>query len=150
MHKSLFDRDAHLDILGRINKLTPESNPLWGKMTVSQMLSHCQKPLEVATGDLKLKRGLIGFLFGTMAKKKMVGSEPFSKNLPTDPNFKIAERKDFYKEKNKLVALINQFVKNGREGITKESHPFFGKLSLDEWEILLWKHLDHHLRQFGV
>jgi hypothetical protein len=150
MNKSLFQRDAYLDILGRINRLTPESAAIWGKMTVAQMLAHCQKPVEVATGDLKLKRGLIGILFGSMTKKKMTGTEPFSKNLPTDPNFKIAGSKDFYREKNRLVALLNQFVAAGKEGITKDSHPFFGKMSIDEWDVLLWKHLDHHLRQFGV
>ncbi len=57
---------------------------MWGKMNIEQMLAHSQKPLSVASGNLKLKKGLIGILFGGIAKKKMEGEESFKKNLSTD------------------------------------------------------------------
>ncbi len=37
-----------------------------------------------------------------------------------------------------------------RIGLSKDPHPFFGNLNSEEWDTLNWKHLDHHLRQFGV
>ena len=63
-------------------------------MTADQMLVHAQRPLQVALGELKLKRTLVGILFGNMAKKRIArGEEPFSRNLPTDKNFVVADHR---------------------------------------------------------
>ena len=142
-----FDADA---LIQRIRRLQPDSQPLWGKMTVGQMLAHCQVPLRVASGELKLKRSLIGVLFGGLAKKKLLAGRPFDRNLPTAPEFRVRDARSFETEKEKLVEIIEQFHARGADGITKEPHPFFGALSVSEWQTLQWKHLDHHLRQFGV
>jgi len=147
--KSLFNTEENNLKKERINKLTPHSQPLWGKMNVSQMLAHMQAPMLVSFGELKLKGGLMGFLFGKMAKKQMLMDKPFKKSMPTMKEFKVAE-KDFETEKNTLLSYIDRFVTEGPKIITKLPHPFFGKLTLEEWDILQWKHLDHHLRQFGV
>ena len=148
--ETLYDKSGADLIIGRINQLTPESTALWGKMTVAQMLAHCQAPLRVAFGDLVLKRGFFGFLFGGMAKKKLLADAQFDRNLPTDPNFKIREKKDFEKEKHELIKMVTKIAEKGPTGITSEPHPFFGKMTPEQWDALLWKHLDHHLRQFGV
>lgn len=138
------------ELIERINKLSPDTKPLWGKMTVSQMLAHSQSPLNMAVGDKKYKRGLMGFLFGKIAKKQMVSEKPFKQNLPTDKNFKVSDTREFYSEKNKLIDLIKRFIKTDRETLAKTPHGFFGKLTADEWDLLQYKHLDHHLHQFGV
>ena len=124
---------------------------MWGKMNVSQMLAHCQVPLRAAYGEVKTKRGLIGILFGGMAKKKYITKDlPFEHNLPTDGTFIMTTPKEFSEEKSKLIPLIQRFTEQGASGITTEPHPFFGKLSADDWDRLQAKHLDHHLRQFGA
>jgi hypothetical protein len=148
--RSLFDAEDNQQMISRINKLTPDTKPLWGKMNVSQMLTHSQMPLKVAYGNVKLKRGLMGVLFGKIAKKKLVGEKDFSKNLPTDKNFLVKDTPDFGESKSNLAHLVRQFVTAGPEKLSKDPHPFFGKLTTHEWDILMWKHLDHHLRQFGV
>jgi hypothetical protein len=148
--KSLFDPDVNKEILERIDKLTPDAQAQWGKMNISQMLTHAQRPLKVAYGELLLKRGLIGLLFGGLAKKSLLKPEPFKKNLPTDPNFVVKDTRVFEEEKENLRSLVIRFAKNGPDGLTKDPHPFFGKLTVEEWDVLQWKHLDHHLRQFGV
>lgn len=148
--KSLFDTKTNEEIISRINLLTTDSKNQWGKMSVSQMVTHAQRPLLVAFGELKLKRGLIGILFGTMAKKSLVKPEPFKRNLPTDPNFIVREQREFEQEKQKLIELVKRFAASGPAGLSQEPHPFFGKLTVAEWDILQAKHLDHHLRQFGV
>lgn len=142
-----FDADA---LIRRVGVLRPESRPVWGKMTVAQMLAHCQVPLRVASGELKLKRSLIGVLFGRWAKKKLLADRPFERNLPTAPEFLVRDERSFETERAKLVACIQRFHDRGESGITREPHPFFGKLGPGEWQMLQWKHLDHHLRQFGV
>jgi len=135
-------------ILQRIGALSPDSKRQWGKMTLPQTLAHCHKPLQTALGQRVSKRGLIGFLFGRMAKKKFVDSDaPFNQNSPTDPKFLDPSADDMEKERGELVELVNQFVAQG----PKDSvHPFFGPMSANDWDRLMWKHLDHHLRQFGV
>ena len=148
--KSLFDPTDNQLMIDRINKLTADTKPLWGKMNVSQMLAHSQVPLKVAYGKVTLKRGLMGKLFGGIAKKKLTGEKDFDKNLPTDKNFIINDTPDFEEAKTNLVNLVREFTNAGPSGLTKEPHPFFGKLTPQEWDILMWKHLDHHLRQFGV
>jgi hypothetical protein len=84
---SLLDPTDTQQIIERVNKLELSSKAEWGKMNVEQMLAHCQVPMRVAFGETKLKRGLIGMLFGKMAKKKMISANVFTRNLPTDPNF---------------------------------------------------------------
>lgn len=149
--KSLFNKADNQEILNRINKLTPQSQAQWGKMNVSQMLAHCQEPLLVAYGDLKLKRGLMAVLFGSMFKKKLTKDEtPFGRNLPTDKAFIVVDKREFEKETNKLISVVKKFEQVGPQGITKDTHPFFGTMTPNEWDIIQWKHLDHHLNQFGA
>lgn len=148
--KSLFKTADNAELINRIHKLTPQSHPLWGKMNVSQMLAHLQAPLHAALGELKSKRGLIGILFGKLAKKKFLSGAPFGKNLPTDKNFIVTDNRDFEIEKQKVIALLHRFEKAGPAGITKEPHPFFGIMHAHEWDAIQWKHFDHHLSQFGV
>ena len=149
--KSLFDKKTLEEFISRINKLERKSLPQWGKMNVSQMLHHCQKTFLIASGDMIPRiNPLIKFLFGKQAKKQLLRDPQFKKNLPTFPEGKIVDQKEFDIEKEKLITLIKNFQQRGPEGLTKEPHAFFGKLTVEEWDSLQVKHLDHHLRQFGV
>ncbi|MCW3086831.1 MAG: hypothetical protein JWQ78_217 [Sediminibacterium sp.] len=148
--KDIFDPVVAAGIIGRMNLLGEDSPALWGKMNVGQMLAHVQVPIEVALGDKQLKRTLIGLLFGKMAKKKLFDEKPFPKSLPTDPSFVRKGEHDMTTEKQKVTMLLNRLVSAGHAGISQLTHPFFGKMTPVEWGTSLYKHLDHHLRQFGV
>lgn len=148
--KTLLDAADSNEVLQRIHRLRPDSRALWGKMTVAQMLAHTQVPLRVASGELVLRRGLIGLLFGRLARRMLVGPKPFGRDMPTAPEFRVQDERDFAIEKANLIALLQRFQSRGAAGITKKPHPFFGPLSVEQWEALQWKHVDHHLRQFGV
>ena len=145
--KNLFDTAVKQDIINRINKLTPGSQRQWGKMDVAQMLAHCQMPLGVAVGKHTLKGSFFIKLIGPLFKKKLFNDQPFKQNLPTDKSFKMTDPKDFEYEKQSLIQMINDFSETTMSG---EPHPFFGKLTKEEWSKGTWKHLDHHLMQFGV
>lgn len=147
---NIFDKNDNVEILKRLSKLTSETQPLWGKMTVSQMVVHCQKPLDVAVGKLVLSGGLLGFLFGKMAKNSFIKNKGFSKNSPTAPEFKIAGTPDFEIEKRTLMGIVEAFGKIGPDIITNKKHPFFGVMTEEEWGVLHYIHLDHHLKQFGL
>ena len=147
--KSIFNPGDNKEIIDRINRLSSGSTAQWGKMNVSQMLAHAQIPIKVSLGEIKLKRGLIGILFGSLAKKQLLNDKPFKKDLPTDRSFIIQGIPDFEKEKNALMELVQRLGKSSTN-LTNEPHPFFGKMKVNEWDTLMIKHLDHHLRQFGV
>lgn len=146
---NIFDKEENLKLQQRIEKLTAESQPQWGKMNASQVVLHCQKPLDVADGKLILKRSLIGLLFGKIAKNDFLKKDEFKKNLPTAPQFKISETPDFEKEKQTLLDLVKKFGMIGPKVLVNKKHPFFGTMTEEEWGILQYKHLDHHLKQFG-
>ncbi len=147
---NIFHIDHNANLIRRIESLTPESKPLWGTMSVSQMLEHCQKPLDVADGTLPLKRGLIGFLFGRMAKADFLKRDEFKRNLPTVPSFRISHVPDFNQAREGLLERIVRFREKGPSVLANKKHPFFGEMNDEEWGILQYKHLDHHLKQFGA
>jgi hypothetical protein len=148
--KSIFDPADISDLRDRMTRLKPDSRAEWGKMNVGQMLAHVQAPLQVALGELKLKRSMAGRLFGSIARKRLAGDQPFGRNLPTDNAFVVSDAREVERERTAVLALLQRLLKIGKEGLSTEPHPFFGKLTPQEWDNLMWKHLDHHLRQFGV
>lgn len=149
--KNLFDAATKNEIIARINKLDHTTQRLWGTMDSAQMLTHCQVPLQMALGEIKGKGNpVLKFLIGRRFKRKLLAGAPFGKNLPTMPEAKIADAKVFEQEKAKLIEIIERIHKTGASSIGKDEHPFFGKLTPDEYMIIQAKHLDHHLSQFGV
>jgi len=146
---NLFEPSVAMDIISRLQKIHAGTKPLWGKMNAAQMMAHCQAPFQVYFGNMKLKRGLIGFLFGGIAKKQLSSDKPWKHNLPTAKEFIVADERNFESERNKLIELINRFnTETSRDSVFM--HPFFGKMTSEEWGMLGYKHLDHHLKQFGV
>lgn len=147
---SLFERRDADAVLDRIRGLKPGTPAQWGKMDVAQMLAHVQPPIQVALGELELKRSLLGLLLGRFFKKEMTNARPFQHDLPTDKRFLVRDRRDFATEQAALVALVERFQRGGPDAIVKKPHPFFGRMTPAEWSMGMWKHLDHHLRQFGA
>ncbi len=146
--KSLFKETVHQEIEERIKRLSNNSTPIWGKMEVSQMFFHCQFPLKIALQKEhpELKPNLLAKLF---FKKAMYNDKPWKKNLPTHAKLKVADSKDFEKEKEQLLTLISEFS-NQRDKKDWDPHPMFGKFTYDQWGKMQYKHLDHHLNQFNV
>jgi hypothetical protein len=147
---SIYNKTDNEIIISRINTLSPESKAQWGKMSVAQMLSHCQAPMDVAFGNLSLKANPIIALLGRLMKNKIINSPEFKKNSPTAPAFIRNEPCDFENSKSELIQKISRLADEGKEVIKVHKHPFFGKMNDEEWDQLMWKHMDHHLRQFGV
>lgn len=147
---SIYDNVANEAMIERINKLTPDSKALWGKMTVDQMLSHCIAPIDLALGNSELKVNFMMQLLGKLLKKKILNSNEFKKNSPTAPSFIRKNKYDFEKTKSELINKFSSFSELKHQAIKNTEHPFFGKMSFEDWDKLHWMHLDHHLRQFGV
>jgi transposase InsO family protein len=148
--KNLFESATAEEVRERMAHLSPDSARLWGKMNPAQALAHCCAPLEVALGLRPQPRSLIGRLFGRLAKSSILSEKPIARNMPTDKSFVVKDDRDFEAERQRLKELIDRFAMGGPAGCTKHPHSFFGPLTPVEWAELNYKHLDHHLKQFGV
>lgn len=148
--KSIFNSKDNQEIITRINNLSPDSKAEWGKMTVDQMLSHCVAPIDLAFGTKPLKANFMMQLLGKMLKSKILNSPEFKKNSPTAPSFIRTENYDFESTKSELIHKVEKFATEGHSSIKNQKHPFFGKMTYEEWDRLHYMHLDHHLKQFNV
>lgn len=148
--KSLFTSEAHHDILNRIDQLDENKHAKWGKMNVSQMLAHCKFPLQVALQDMTLEKpNVFKRLLFSMFKSSLYDDKPWKQSLPTTKEFIVSDVKDFNSEKVKLIEKINQF--HSEKSKTEwPPHPMFGNFTSEQWGKMQYKHLDHHLKQFGV
>lgn len=148
--QNLFDPSVHQAIIKRIASLTPESKPSWGKMNVSQMLAHCVLVFMVPLSEKKLKGNFFMRMLGGFFKKQLYNDTPWKQNLPTAPILKISDEKNFADERQKLLNVVDKFFKAGPDGISKFPHPVFGHFTPEQWGQSMFKHLDHHLQQFGA
>jgi hypothetical protein len=149
--KSLFEESAKAEILNRIDSVSEQATRQWGKMNVSQMLCHCGHGLEMAMGTVKPKRAFIGRILGPLFKNKYSDDSSIGKNSPTATELiTTASSPEFDNEKSRLRSLVTQFSNKGEAGVTKHPHPFFGSLTPVEWGKGMYKHLDHHLKQFSA
>jgi hypothetical protein len=147
--KSLFDRSAVDEVINRIDQLKPFASRQWGKMDAAQMLAHCSAGLDMATGKLATKRALIGRLIGPRFKQMSTDDNAFRRDQPTAKELKMGVC-DFAREHERLKQTVLRFHEAGEAGCTNNPHPFFGPLTPLEWSTGMYKHLDHHLKQFGV
>jgi hypothetical protein len=149
--KNLYEAATVEEVNKRIAQLGPGSVPLWGKMSAPQAMAHCSGAMEWAVGDTVAPRMLIGRVLGRMVKSKLLeNEEPMRRNAPTAKTLVIQDDRNLGKEQDRLRELVNRFATAGQDGCTKHPHSFFGPLTPQEWAQLMYKHLDHHLRQFGV
>lgn len=147
----MFDATTADEVKARIGQLRPDSERLWGTMTAAQMVAHCAVGMQMTLGDVNPPRIFIGRIIGRMIKRKVLGNdEPLGRNSPTAKALVVSDHRDLETERARLLGFIDRFVKDGAEGCTKHPHAFFGPMTPEEWAELGYKHLDHHLRQFGV
>jgi len=148
---NLFEEGRAAEFARRINSLKPDSQRQWGKMGVAQMLAHCSTAMQMAMGEMKPPRILFGRIIGGIIKPMVLKQgAPMKRNSPTAKELIISDSRDFLVERDRLCGLVDRFAKGGPTVCTEHPHAFFGRLTPEEWSALMDKHLDHHLRQFGV
>jgi len=147
----MYDSAVSAEVKERLQRLRPDSQRQWGKMGPAQMLAHCSASIEMALGDERPPRMMIGRILGPVAKRFTLRDEkPMVRNAQTAKCLLVQDGKDFEPERARLALLIDRFAAAGPSGCTSHPHFLFGTLTPEEWSRLVYKHLDHHLRQFGV
>lgn len=148
--KTVFDANTYDELVERLGKLSPVTTRKWGKMSPAQMMEHSARALEMATGQKPMQQAFIGKAIGWIFKGRFLGEKPFPQNSPTGPTLIIKDEPDFEMTRTKLKDLITDFHGLGENGTEGNIHGFFGPLSGKQWGETQYKHLDHHLRQFGL
>jgi hypothetical protein len=148
--KTVFDTETHDELLERLGKLKPDSERQWGKMSPAQMMEHSARALEMAAGKEPRQQRLLGKAIGWIFRSGFLSEKPIPRNAPTGPTFVIQNDPDFEATRKRLTDLIAEFHGLGEVGTDGNIHGFFGPLSGKQWGETQYKHLDHHLRQFGL
>lgn len=149
--KSVFQKSVADELIGRIDRLTPTTKNHWGKMTVAQMLAHCNVTYEMIYDQKYPKPGPFKkLLLKVFVKNVVVNDKSYKKDSQTGPQFLIKGDRDFITEKTRLKDYIKKTQELGETSFNGRESLSFGKLSTPEWNNMLYKHLDHHLTQFGV
>lgn len=148
---NIFSKEISVQVIDRINSLNATSKANWGKMNVAQMLAHCNVTYEMVYENIHPKpNAFLKLILKMLVKNKVVTETPYPKNGKTAPAFVITESKDFQNEKKRLINYISKTQQLGANHFDKKESHSFGILSKTEWNNMFYKHLDHHLKQFGV
>lgn len=145
--KSLYEREVYEGMLKRIEKIKSTNTPAWGKMTAAQMMAHCAEVQEVTNGKALKNTPFMLKVFKNLIKSAVINEKPYPKGAKTHPQYIQQEDKDFEKEKARFIEAITTFYEHPD---SKVVHSLFGPMSNDEKGWAMYKHHDHHLKQFGV
>lgn len=149
--EDIFDPATAEQFRQRIRSIGAASERQWGKMSAAQMMEHCARGLEMATGESNPPRKLIGRLLGGVIKPMALKEgEPMRRNSPTAPVLIVGDEVDLESSRKRFLEVLDRFVAGGELRCTKHPHAFFGAMTPKEWSTMMYKHLDHHLRQFGA
>lgn len=149
--KNIFDSSTIAEFESRIAQINLHSERRWGKMTPDQMLAHCCVPYEYVFNERQDAPPLfMRWMLRLFFKTSMVNDVPYKPNTPTAPMFIKKEQYDIAAEKNRLIAYLRKVGELGEASFEGKKQISLGVLTAKEWNGLLFKHLDHHLRQFGA
>jgi hypothetical protein len=148
---SVFNPSDVAVLISRINQLTPKSQAKWGKMNVSQMLAHLSVAYDLAYGiTIPKYNPFMKLIMRTVIKKMVTNEKTYKPNGPTAPVFVVSDAREFENEKKRLLQNIETTLTHGAHYFEGRENVSFGKLTATEWNNMFYKHLDHHLRQFGA
>jgi hypothetical protein len=147
--KSIWDTDAQREVHDRLTTLAADSRARWGKMSTQQMVCHLSESLKMALGELKVAPKNLPIRYPPL-KQLIIYLAPFPKNAPTAPELVITTTANAWaRDVADLQLLVDRFAARGKDGPWTD-HPAFGRLSPRAWGVLVYRHMDHHLKQFGT
>ena len=148
--KSFYDSATYEALLERIEGLNSATEPGWGRMNSAQMLAHCAEVAEVAGGKQLVGTPWFVRLMGGLIKRMVVSDKPYPRDSRTHPQYVMSGSVDFDEQKVRLLGILAELKEAGPEGAEQARHELFGQITAEEAGWVAFKHLDHHLEQFGV
>jgi hypothetical protein len=143
----LHEQRAHAEISARVQELRPENPRRWGRMTIDQMVWHLNQGLLSSLGQLEMQP--MRLPLPSFVVKPMVLGLPWPRGAPTASEYLAVDRHDFAREQERCLELVDDFTRQPLDG-SWAKHAAFGPMSGRDWSRLMYKHMDHHLRQFSA
>jgi hypothetical protein len=148
---TVFETSTRDALLSRIDRLRPDTRGIWGKMNVQQMVCHLTDALKVSLGEIEAPFRP-GPLSSRFARWMIISVLPIPRGKArTKPAFQTSQPGEWTRDVALLKSKVHELGERGRNaGVSWPAHPTFGPLTRKQHGILIAKHMDHHLRQFGV
>ncbi|HSK12921.1 MAG TPA: DUF1569 domain-containing protein [Phnomibacter sp.] len=151
MFSNIFTDITYAETVQRLQQLTESTQRKWGTMTGAQMLRHCRAQIDLVLHPADTVKVYPTMMRFSPVRWLVVYPVPWPKGSKTAPeldvNKKLMDVEDFATEKAELLQALGElYQKTHVDAI----HPLFGKMGKQQWGRVVWKHLDHHLRQFGL
>lgn len=143
---SFYEPGRREELLDRFARLTPDRAAAWGRMDAPRMVRHLIESLRMANGELVPRPR--PFPLQRLVRYLAIHVLPFPKGAPTAPELLARAPATWDVDLAHLRDLVARHPEP-REGAPLPPHPAFGRMTKRDWGALLYKHLDHHLRQFG-
>ena len=147
--KNILAESDYAEIRERIMALSSKSPRQWGRMDVQQMLVHCTVQLKLAVGEMSSQRQGPSLMRSRLGKRILFWNLPWPKGATTPKEMNIKTNNFLLAELETQKRELLKYVDKARGEEQFEPHSFFGNLNREEWSRLIYKHLDHHLKQFG-
>jgi hypothetical protein len=144
---SAHDHARRQELLDRLERLTPDRPARWGRFMASRMVLHLADALRMANGELAVRPKRLPMKF--ILRPLMLHVLPFPKGAPTAPELLARTPESWERDVGALRALLAA-VEAPAPGTRLPDHPIFGRMSAHDWGTLIYKHADHHFRQFGI
>ena len=151
--KSLHRPGDLAEVLRRLRALTPATPRRWGRMSAHQAVCHLADAFRSPLGERDSAPAAVGPVTrGFFRLVALHTPVPWRRGAPTLPEFDQLKAgtppRDFEQDVTALEELVHRFADHGGRGL--QPHPLFGRLSPREWGVWGYRHMDHHLRQFGT
>lgn len=145
--RNLFDNAVYHDLVARVNAVQSDDQRQWGTMTAGQMLAHCAEVVEVANGKSLRGTPFVIRMIGGLIKRVVLNDKPYPRSVRTHPQYVMTGDEDLEDRRRALIDAINALRANDA---SQFHHDLFGRMTREEVGWGMYKHLDHHLQQFGV
>lgn len=147
---TIFDPVVRAALIERISALQPDNRALWGKMNVHQMVRHCFMVDGWVQGNngMAPKQTLMGKIFGRRVLKRILKEGPLPKNMPSGKIFAVTDAvRDLEVQRPLWIQSLQEYASFDNPTFV---HDFFGPMDREQIGRFVYKHTDHHLRQFGA
>jgi len=148
--KRQFLETEFIPLISHIDRL---SSPRWGKMNAQQMVEHVSGFFRLSTKKLAFPlitpHEQLAKYYAFLMSEKEFRENTKAPVLPDEP---LPHR---YATMDEAIADLEEQVKSffdyfRDDAAIKTLHPVFGELNFEEWVQLHYKHVKHHLKQFGI
>jgi hypothetical protein len=146
--KSIWQEQDRQEITERVGRVAPDRPAAWGKFTAPKMICHLADSLKMAMGDLPVPSKHLPIRYPPL-KQLIIYVAPFPKSAPTAPELLSRAPREWANDVADVQALLAR-AGSARTTDTWPEHPAFGKLTKRAWGVLIYRHMDHHLKQFGA